>query len=213
MKRLITMLLLFAMSFSIIGCNDTSKSESEQEFTRPHTSTSEPTTESNVCVNHDFSEATFISPRKCKICEETEGEPLCLQCETWEEVVALTGFDEYAYDLQVMGTEDHIILYITINDDGLFATEVSTNNFMLSSFTAFQCISWFSQNRLDVTTPEMFQVDTTIRLVFTGGSLTCMPIENRYRTGYSTMLNCDADSPNKSMIESAYNMFFSLTSI
>ena len=209
MKRIAIALLLVAMVFTIIGCSDRSESK---PVSTPVT-TNPITTESEACVNHDFAEASFISPRKCKICEMTEGEPLCVQCETWEEVVALAGFEEYTYDLQVMGTEDHVILYMTIDDDSLFATDNAIYDFMLESYSAFFGISWFSQNRLGVTTPEMFQVDVSINVNFPGGSLSCMPIENRYMTGYSTMLNCDKELPNKSKVESAYNYFFSLTAI
>lgn len=209
MKRFAIVLLLLALLFTMIGCADTSEIN---PVSIPAT-TNTITAESEACINHDFAEASFISPRKCKICEETEGEPLCLQCETWEEVVALAGFEEYIYDLQVMGTEDHVILYITIDDDSLFATDDAIYDFMLESYAAFFGISWFSQNRLGVTTPEKFQVDVSIDVNFPGGSLICMPIENRYGTGYSTMLNCDKELPNKSKVESAYYFFFNLTAI
>lgn len=206
MKRFTIVPLLFTMVFTMIGCANTSESE-------PVLTSSTATTESKGCVEHDFSEASFISPRKCNICEVTEGEPLCVQCETWEDVVALAGFDEYEYDLQVMDSEDHVILYMTIDDDSLFATEDNANNFMLSSSLAFTCISWFSQNRLGVTTPEIFQVDTSIRLNFPDGSITCMPIGDRYGYGYSTMLSCEEDSPNKYMMQKAYNQFFESVNI
>ena len=183
--------------------------------TEPAPSTTASTTVSTeaACVEHEFSEATFISPRKCEICEVTEGEPLCMQCETWEEVVALAGFDGYSYDLQVMDSDDHVILYLTIDDATLFATEETTNNFMLSSYLAFISISWFSQNRLGVTTPDVFQVDTSIRLNLPDGSITCMPVDNSSRMGFTTMLSCDEESPNKSILERAYDRFFNLVTI
>lgn len=184
--------------------------------TEPAPSTTASTTVSTeaACVEHKFSEATFTSPRKCEICEVTEGEPLCAQCETWEEVVALVGFDEYLYELQVMDSDsdNHVILYLTFDDD-LFTTEDAAYGFMLRSFYACVGISWFSQNRLGVTTPNVFQVDTSIRLNFPDGSITCMPVDNSSRMGFTTMLSCDEESPNKHIIESAYNRFFNLVTI
>lgn len=211
MKKLAIVVSLAVILFVVIIVLE----NTDMSINNPNTNTTEPTSTPTgaTCVEHDFSKATFISPRKCKICDVTDGEPLCMQCETWEDVVALAGFEEYDYDLQVMDSTGSVILYITINDANLFATEDTANNFMLSSYSAFQCISWFSQNRLDVTTPKMFQVDTSIRLNFADGSLTCMPIDNRYRTGYSTMLSCEKDSSNKYTLEQAYYRFFKLVAI
>ena len=166
-----------------------------------------------TACEHVFSEASFIRPRTCEICKAAEGEPLCMQCETWEEVVALAGFDEYSYDLQVMDSDNHVILYLTFDDLSLFTTEDMANDFMLRSYLSFISISWFSQNRLVVTTPETFQVDTSIRLNFPDGSITCMPIDNSSRMGFTTMLSCKEDSPNKAVLESAYNRFFSTVKI
>ena len=166
-----------------------------------------------VACRHVFSEASFISPRTCDICKATIGEPLCMQCETWEEVVASAGFDEYSYELQVMESEDQVILYLTFEDTNLFTNEETVNNFMLRSYLSIISISWFSQNRLTVNTPDVFQVDTSIRLNFPDGSITCMPLDNSSRMGFTTMLSCEEDSQNKSILESAYDRFFSTVKI
>ena len=202
MKRFIIVLL--ATAFTLVGCASTSGSKLVPTATTENT----PTVESNLCVNHNFSEATFISPRTCEICEMTEGEPLSAQCKTWEEVVTLAGFEGYAYDLQVFDSEEHVILILTFDDASLFATEEVANNFMLECFLAFMSISWFSRDRLLVTTPEVFQVDTSIRLNFPDGAITCMPIGSPYGMGYSTMLSCEEDSPNKYLVQKAYNQIF-----
>ena len=136
-----------------------------------------------------------------------------MQCETWEEVVASAGFDEYSYELQVMESEDQVILYLTFEDTNLFTNEETVNNFMLRSYLSIISISWFSQNRLTVNTPDVFQVDTSIRLNFPDGSITCMPLDNSSRMGFTTMLSCEEDSQNKSILESAYDRFFSTVKI
>ena len=205
----LSVIIAFILLVVIIVCI-----EPEQATNGSPKATTPSTTEAvATCAEHDFIDATFISPRKCKICEATEGEPLCVQCETWEDVVALAGFDEYSYDLQVIDSSDNVILFITINDFDLPETEEGINNFMLNSFLSFLRISWFSQNRLTGNTPELFQVDTSIRLNFPGGNITCMPIGTRNGFGFSTMLSCEDDSPNKQVIENAYDKFFQSVSM
>lgn len=214
MKSFAILISVALMLFAVITSYENADISSDEHTSSATTSTTAPT-EPAGCVDHVFSEATFMTPRKCKNCEATEGKPLCAQCDTWEEIVACAGFEEYSYELQVMDSDEdnHVILYITITDDGLFDTEDSTCSFMLQSFFAMYGISRFSQNKLDVTTPKRFQVDTSIRLNFSDGSLTCMPVNGRYKLGFSTMLSCNEDSPNKYMIENAYNNLFSTVKI
>ena len=161
-----------------------------------------------ACVEHKFSEATFISPRKCEICEATEGEPLSMRCETWEEVIALAGFDEYSYELSVTDCDNCILLTLAFDDSDHFTNEDSVSNFMLRSYLVLMEVTWFTQNRLSVETPDRFQIDTLISLDFPGGSITCLPVDTYSPIGFTTSLHVDEDSPQKFMIERLYNRFF-----
>lgn len=210
MKRFAILLSVALILLVVIVVYDNADLSNDEPALSATEATTMPT---GTACEHVFSEASFIRPRTCEICKATEGEPLCMQCETWEEVIACAGFEEYSYDLQVMDSEDLVILSLTLDDNSLFATEETANRFMLRSYLSFIEISWFSQNRLGVTTPETFQVDISIRLSFPDGSITCVPVDNSSRMGFTTMLSCKEGSQNKAILERAYNRFFSTVKI
>lgn len=210
MKRFAILLLAaLVLLLVIVVCENTDLSSSD-----PGLSTTESTTASTgATCNHVFSEASFITPRTCDICKATEGEPLCMQCETWEDVVALVGFDEYSYELSVTDNNNSILLTLAFDDSDHFTNEDSLNNFMLSSYLVLIEVTWFTQNRLNVETPDRFQIDTFVSLDFPGGSITCLPVDTYSPMGFATALYVNEDSPQKFMIERLYNRFFELVAL
>ena len=197
MKRVAVVFLVVTMLFTMTGCN----------FGLVNQDVSE--TEPDVCVEHS-SEAVFSQWGECDICEAMEGKSFGTQCETWEDVVALAGYDKYLYKLSVSEFENYVLLVLTFDETEQFADNDWVSCFMNDSYLAFVGISWFTQNKSSVVAPAKFQTDTLIRLDFPGGSIVCQTDDYFIYSpiGIKTGLFVDEESPNKFMIERLYNLFF-----
>lgn len=212
MKRFAIVLLLFAMIFTMVGCANTSESEPAQTSTAPSAST----TESKVCVEHDFTEATLLRPRECSECDTTEGEPLYKQCETWEDVVTCLYFDEMLYDLTVTEVDDGVILVLEFTDANQFATEALLKEFMVKAFVSLPEIIGFTQGsymRTAVDTPEYFnKKGVTIYLAIPGAAIGCIPYDGNF-FGIATCLIPDEGAADLTVLESVYSTAFGSTDV
>ena len=186
MKRFAVLILFTTILFTMAGCNLGSVNQDTPE------------TEPDVCVDHS-SEAVVGPWGKCDICEAMEGKSFGTQCETWEDVVALAGFDKYSYEVNVTLTFDYA---------EQFTDDMWVSNFMCDSYLAFVGISWFTWNQSSVETPDKFQKAVGIILDFPGGLMVCNTQISYSPTGISTSLFVDEESSNKFRIERIYNLFF-----
>lgn len=159
------------------------------------------------CVEHS-SEAAYSQWSECTICEAMSGKQFTSQCETWEDIVARSGFDKYSYELTVEETDSIVMLSLTFEDAEIFSDdEWGVHYFMRDSYLAFVGISSFTQNRSSVDVPIEFQKFVIIKLDFPGGTVVCTT--NDYTPlGISTSLYVDEESPYKFKIERVYNLFF-----
>ena len=199
-------IILVVMVFTMIGCANISESEPVQTSTTPSTFT----TESRVCVEHDFSEATLLNPRECLNCDVTEGEPLYVQCETWDDVVGVSYFGEYSYDWVVTESNGDVFLKLNFNDITQFSTEDSVEEFMSYALVNLVEISGFVRgNYMGVTinTPDNFRVNTVIFLNVPGGSINCIP-STANMFGIKTIFIRDKESQNADILERVYNSSF-----
>ena len=206
MKRFAIVLLVFAMVFTIMGCSDTMESEPAQTSAAPDTST----TESKECKEHDFSEATLLSPRTCSVCYDIEGEPLYTQCKTWEDVVGCLYFGEYTYELRVKQSGNNCLLFLEFNDASQFATEESVKNFMAGSLMALMEVSGLVRGKhltTTIDTPACFRVDVAVSLIVPGGTIVCTPTDNNM-VGVYTVLAMDDESEHAALLESVYKSTF-----
>ena len=110
MNRFVIVLLVVA--FVLVGCASSPNDNNVKN--NDGTSTSVSKTESNVCVEHDFREATLLDPRICNTCAVTEGEPLYKQCETWDDVVAYSQLQKYSYELSVIDSGNNVVLSLDL---------------------------------------------------------------------------------------------------
>ena len=197
MKRLLIVFLAVTITFAMAGCDLGSENQDVSQ------------TESDVCEEHS-SELVFSPWGECNICEAIEGKSFGTQCETWEDVVALAGFSEYSYEFSVSEYENVVIITLTFDENGQFTDNDWVSWFMHDSYLAFVGISWFTQNKSSVATPDKFQKYVLVNLEFPGGEISYQPDD--YFTfspiGILTRLYVDEESPNKFMIERLYNLFF-----
>lgn len=161
----------------------------------------------NVCEEHS-SEAAYSQWGACAICEAMQGKCFGTQCETWEDVVARTGFGKYSYELSVTDYDNGVSLDLTFEDSEQFSDNDWVCDFMCDSYLAFVGISCFAQNQSSVEVPGKFQKFAVIKLDFPGGSIVCTTGASYSPVGISTSLYVDEESPNKFMIERVYNLFF-----
>lgn len=195
MKRVAIVFLAFAFLLTMVGCNVGSENQDTSEA------------ESDVCVEHS-SETVFSPWGECNICEAMDGKSFGTQCETWEDVVALAGFDEYSYELSVTDYDTGVSLDLTFEDSEQFSDNDWVCDFMCDSYLAFVGINCFAQNQSSVEVPDKFQKFAVIKLDFPGGSIVCTTGASYSPVGISTSLYVDEESPNKFMIERIYNLFF-----
>lgn len=198
MKRLLIVFLSVTFLFAMAGCNLGSENQDTSE------------TESDVCMEHSSELAAWSFRGECKICEAMEGKTFGTQCETWEDVVARAGFDKYSYELNVTEYDNIVSLELTLDDVEQFTDDSWVCDFMCDSYLAFVGISWFTQNKSSVVTPEKFQKHFVMQLDFPGGTISCQPDEYLRESpiGIATRLYVDEESPNKFMVERLYNLFF-----
>ena len=211
MKRFTIVLLLFAMIFTIIGCGDTSESDPVVTSTIPSTST----TESKVCVEHNFTDGSLLIPRRCLECNFLDGEPLYKQCETWEDVIACLYFDDMPYDLTVTEAEDGVTLVLEFTDANQFATEEQVKEFMVKALVNLPDIIGLTQGSylgMSVDTPDYFRKDTTVFLAIPGGTIGCVPYDGNW-FGIATCLIPDEEFENLAVLAGAYNTAFASTNV
>ena len=205
MKKFAIIPLLFVLVFFAIGCYNTSGSEPVQIST----------TESTACSEHDFTDGSLLTPRRCLECNLQDGEPLYKQCETWEDVVDCLYFNEMVYDLTVTEAEDGVTLVLEFTDANQFATEGMVKEFMVKAFVNLPDIIGFTQGNyfgMGVDTPDYFRKDATVFLVVPGGTIGCVPYDGNW-FGIATCLIPDEESDNLAVLESAYNISFSSTNV
>lgn len=198
MKRLLIVFLAITTLFTMSACDDMSKNQDISE------------TEPDVCVDHSSELAAWSIGGDCKICEAIAGKSFDFQCQTWEDVVTCAGFDEYSYKLNVTEHDNIVSITLTFDDTGYFSDNNWVGNFMSDSYLAFVRISWFTQNKSSVATPDRFQKYFVIKMDFPGGTIICLPDEyfRESPIGITTRLHVDEESPNKFMVERWYNIFF-----
>lgn len=197
MKRFAVVFLAITVLFTMFGCGVESENQDMSEV------------EKEMCEEHS-SEVVFSKWRACTICEAMEGKSFGTQCETWEDVVACAGFDQYSYEISVTEYDNGVSLDLTFEDSEQFADNDWVCDFMCDSYLAFVGISWFTQNKSSVVAPDKFQKYFVIGLNFPGGTIVCQPDDyNRVSSiGILTRLFVDEDSPNKFMVERLFNLFF-----
>ena len=208
MKRFAIVLLLFAMVITMIGCANTSEGEPAQTSTPPSTSTAE----SKECVKHDFCDATLVRPRYCQSCKATDGEPLYVQCETWEDVVGNLHFGEYPYDLRVVPNKngDGYMLFLTFDDTEKFTTEESLKEFIVCVIGSLTELSGFVRGNylgMVIDTPAGFSGDTAVSITIPGGTIVATLIGSNM-FGFYTVLVKDEKSPNVDILGNIYNESF-----
>lgn len=211
MKKFAIIPLLFVLVFCVIGCANTSESEPEQTSTTPSTST----TESKVCVEHNFTDGSLVSPRRCLECNTIEGEPLYKQCETWEDVVDCLYFDEMVYDLTVTEEDDSVTLLLEFVDDNQFSTEDLLKEFMVKALVSLPEIIGFTQGsymRTAVDTPDYFKKNATVFLAIPGATIGCVPYDGNF-FGFATCLIPDEGANDLTILESVYNTAFGSTDV
>lgn len=197
MKRLAVIILAVTIVFTSVGCSFDSDNRKVSE------------TEESVCVEHS-AEAVVSMWGACEVCEAMAGYAFGTQCETWDDIVAIAGFNEYSYELSVSDRENIVVMTLTFSDVEKFSDEDFVRRFMRDSYLAFVGISWFAQNKSSIVTPDKFQKHFVIRLYFPGGTIVCQPDDyNRVSSiGILTSLVVDEDSPNKFRVERLFNFFF-----
>lgn len=196
MKRFVILILSATILFTMVGCNIGSENQDTPE------------TESDACVEHSSELAAWSFQGECKICEAMEGKSFGTQCETWEDVVALAGFDKYSYEVNVTEYDNGISLDLTFDDAEQFTDDNWVCDFMCDSYLAFVGLSWFTWNKSSVEAPNKFQKFVVIMLEFPGGSIGCTTQACYSPIGISTSLFVDEESSNKFRIERIYNLFF-----
>lgn len=205
MKRFVLVLLVIAMVFALIGCTNTLESESEPTST----------IETQECVEHDFSEAGFLTPRRCLVCNILDGDPLYKQCETWEDVIDCLYFDEMVYDLAVTEDGDSVTLVLYFTDATQFATEELIKGFMLKAFLSLPDIIGFTQGSYigtTIDTPDYFRKHVTIFLSVPGCAIAASPYDGNW-LGMATCLIPYDESTDITVFESAYNIAFGSTNV
>ena len=206
MKRFIIVLLVVA--FALAGCASFPIGQNAQNSDKTPTSTSK--TESKVCVEHTFQEATLLDPRICSACAATEGEPLYKQCETWEDVVGYSQIRKYSYELSVVDSGNSVVLLLDFTDDTQFATEDSVKEFMVVAIYGLTEICGLARGEcmgIKIDTPTAFNIKCGVQLKMPGGTIYCFQSTTN-RFGIMTTLSCNEESPNASIIESAYDSSF-----
>ena len=206
MKKFIIVLLVFA--FALTGCTGSSSNQNVQN--NEGTSTSVSKTESKVCVEHDFFEATLLDPRICSTCAVTEGEPLYKQCKTWEDVVGYSQMGKYSYELSVIDSDNNVVLLLDFTDDTQFATEDSIKEFMVVAIYGLTEICGLANGEcmgVKIDTPTAFNVKCGVQLKMPGGTIYCFQ-STASQFGIMTTLSCNKESPNASIIQSAYDSSF-----
>ena len=206
MKRFIIILLVFA--FALTGCTGSPNDPNVQN--NDGTSTSVSKAEPNVCVEHDFLEATLLDPRICNTCSVTEGEPLYKQCETWEDVVSCSQIRKYSYELSVINSGNNVVLSLDFIDDAQFATEDSVKEFMIVAIYGLTEICGLVYGEcmgVKIDTPTAFNVKCGLQLKIPGGTIYCFrSTVNRF--GIMTTLSCNEESTNASITKRAYDSSF-----
>lgn len=211
MKRFTITILIFVLVFTLIGCDSSYQSEPVPTSTTSSSSTAE----SKVCVEHNFTDGSLVSPRRCLECNTIEGEPLYKQCETWEDVVGCLYFDDMLYDLTVTEVDDGVTLVMEFTDADQFATEDLIKEFMVKAFVSLPDIIGFTQGEylgVTIDTPDHFQKDATIFLAIPSATIACVPYDGNL-FGIATCLIPDEGAANLTALESAYNLAFGFTNI
>lgn len=209
MKRFAVVLSLLTMVFAMMGCTNTSDGEPLPTSTVPSTST----TKSNVCVEHNFTAGSLLTPRRCVECNVLDGEPLYKQCKTWEDIVGCLYFGEMRYDLTVTEDDADVTLVLEFTDATQFATEDLVKEFMVKALVSLPDIIRFTQGSyLSIDTPDYFRKDATIFLAIPGGTIACVPYDGNL-FGMATCLIPDEESVNLTVLESAYSIAFGSTNV
>ena len=209
MKKFAIIPLLFVLVFCVIGCANTLESEPVQTSTTPSTSA----TETKVCLEHDFTDGSLLTPRRCLECNLLDGEPLYKQCKTWEDIIACLYFDEMVYDLTVTESDDGVTLVLEFTDADQFTTEDLVREFMVKALVSLPDIIGFTQGSyLTIDTPDCFKKDVTIFLAIPGGTIGCVPYDGNF-FGMATCLIPDKESDNLAVLESTYKTAFGSTNV
>lgn len=206
MKRFIVVLLVVA--FALVGCTGSPTGQNVQNSDRTSTSTSK--TEPKVCAEHNFQEATLLDSRICSACATTEGEPLYKQCETWEDVVGCSQIHKYSYELSVIDSGNSVVLLLDFTDDTQFTTEDSVKEFMAVAIYGLTEICGLARGEcmgIKIDTPTAFKIKCGVQLKIPGGTIYCFQSTTN-RFGIMTTLSCNEESPNASIIQSAYDSSF-----
>ena len=206
MKRFSIVLLVFAVVLT--GCTGSPNDQNAQNSDKPSTSVSK--TEPTICAEHDFQAATLLDPRICSVCTATDGEPLYKQCETWEDVVGCSQISKYSYELSVIDSGNNVVLSLDFTDDSQFATEDSVKEFMVVDIYGLTEIFGFAGGEcmgIKIDTPAAFNVKCGVQLKIPGGTIYCFQSAAR-QFGIMTTLSCNEESPNASIIQSAYDFSF-----
>ena len=205
MKKFAIVLGFVVAVFAMLLVINPPNSEREPTSATPSTPASEP----KGC-EHDFSEATLLSPRTCSVCYTTEGEPLYTQCETWEDVVGCLYFGEFTYKLRVEQNGNNCLLFLEFVDTSQFTTEESVKNFLSCSLMALNDVSGLVRGKrffMTIDTPAQFRRDVSISLIVPGGTIVCAPTDNNMFGVYTVLAKDDA-SNLAPLLESAYKSTF-----
>ena len=205
MKRFVLVLFLITMVFAMIGCTNTVGSESAPTST----------IELQGCVEHDFSEARLLTPRRCLECNILDGEPLYKKCETWEDVIDCLYFDDMVYDLTVTEDGDSVTLVLYFTDTNQFATEDLIKDFMVKAFISLPDIIGFTQGSYmgtTIDTSDYFRKNVTVFLSVPGCAIAAVPYDGNL-FGIATCLIPDGESTDITVFESAYHTAFGSTNV